>query len=59
MLHHVGRYGRVVNAVIPLEIENVDLPFEEDVLTSNSSPIKLEVLNVETGDVEVRFHPSE
>lgn len=60
ILHKVGHFGRVLNAVIPLEISNVDYQFEDEVLQiRREEPIKLEVLDVVTGQVSIRFHPSE
>jgi len=47
----------VINAVIRLEITNRDYPLEEEV--RSREPVKLEIMDVESGETEIRFHPSE
>ncbi|CAD8150440.1 unnamed protein product [Paramecium pentaurelia] len=58
VLHNIGQYGRVLNAVIPLEIQNVDLPLYEDIIHTLVDPCKLEILNVQTGQTEIEFYPN-
>ncbi|CAK84985.1 unnamed protein product (macronuclear) [Paramecium tetraurelia] len=58
VLHTVGQYGRVLNAVIPLEVQNVDLPLYEDIIQTLVDPCKIEILNVQTGLTEIEFYPN-
>ncbi|CAD8055587.1 unnamed protein product [Paramecium sonneborni] len=58
VLHTVGQYGRVLNAVVPLEIENPDLPLYEDIIHTLTEPCKLEILNVQTGKTDIEFYPN-
>ncbi|KAM3137890.1 hypothetical protein pb186bvf_009971 [Paramecium bursaria] len=61
VLHKLADYGRVINAVIPLEQVNPDLPFLEDVQekykNSFQNPVKLEIFNVETRQTQILLYP--